>query len=74
MLSVKGIYDGKKVVPLEEIKATKKYKLIITFVEEIGDEEEDEAIRNFASPTDSFQFWEDPREDIYQDYLTKKRK
>ena len=72
MLSVKGIYDGKKVVPLEKIEGDKKYKLIITFLEEISDMEEDEAVRNFASPTDSFQFWEDSKEDIYQDYLKKK--
>ena len=74
MLSVKGIYDGKKVVPLEKIEGHRKYKLIITFVEEISDTEEEEELRNFAAPTDSFQFWEDSKEDIYQDYLTKKKK
>lgn len=34
-------------------------------------EEEDEAIRTFTAHSDAFDFWEDEREDIYQDYLEK---
>ncbi|HLP44492.1 MAG TPA: hypothetical protein VK469_01005 [Candidatus Kapabacteria bacterium] len=41
-------------------------KVIITFLEEI---DEDEDLRNFSDQTDAFSFWEDEREDIYQDYL-----
>ena len=49
----------------------KKYKVLITFLEEIN---ETEQLRDFSAQTDAFDFWEDPREDIYQDYLPKKKK
>ena len=39
MLAIKGIYDGKKIVPLEKFTLRKKYKVVITFVEELDDEE-----------------------------------
>lgn len=48
---------------------SKKYKVIITFVEEIDETEE---IRHLAAQTDSFKFWENEEEDIYQDYLSAK--
>jgi hypothetical protein len=31
--------------------------------------DEDEDLRNFSAQTDAFSFWEDAREDLYQDYL-----
>ncbi len=34
MLSIQGIYDGKKIKPLEEIKARPNVRVIITFLEE----------------------------------------
>lgn len=66
MQTIEGIFDGKNFIPLEEIPVSKKYKVIITFVEEI-DETED--IRNLSAQTDGLEFWNDEREDIYQDYL-----
>jgi hypothetical protein len=66
MIAVEGIYDGQKVLPLEKIPVSKRYKVIITFVEEIDEAEE---VRQLAAQTDSFKFWENPEEDIYQDYL-----
>jgi len=66
MITIRGIYDGKKFIPLEEFSKKKKYKVIITFLEEI---DEDEDIRNFSAQTHAFSFWEDEREDLYQDYL-----
>ena len=42
MLAIKGIYDGKKIVPLEKFPVNKQYKVIITFIEEI---DEDPALR-----------------------------
>ena len=69
MLAIKGIYDGKKIVPLEKFPVNKQYKVIITFIEEI---DEDTALRDFSSQTDALSFWHDEREDIYQDYLSKK--
>ena len=74
MVSIKGIYDGQRVLPLEKVEGNKKYKVIITFVEEITDSDEADELRNFASQSDSFSFWEDGKEDIYQDYLKKPKK
>ncbi|MEX0811217.1 MAG: hypothetical protein WD048_03305 [Chitinophagales bacterium] len=68
MLSVKGIYDGKNIKALEKLPKNKKYKVLITFVEEIEDSE----LREFSAQSDAFDFWNDPKEDIYQDYLEKK--
>lgn len=71
MLSVAGIYDGKNIHPLNEINDRKKYKVIITFVEELENAEaEDSDIRNFGTAHASLDFWDNPEEDIYQDYLT----
>jgi hypothetical protein len=71
MLSVTGIYDGKNIYPLNAINERKKYKVIITFVEELANTTtEDSDIRNFGSGHASLDFWDNPEEDIYQDYLT----
>lgn len=66
MQTIEGFFDGKTFIPLEKVPVSKKYKVIITFVEEIDEAEE---LRNLSSQTDSFEFWNDEREDIYQDYL-----
>ena len=66
MNAIKGIYDGEKIIPLENFPNKKRYKVIITFLEEI---DEDEDLRNFSAQTDALSFWEDEREDLYQDYL-----
>ena len=72
MLSVTGIYDGKSIYPTEAISDKKKYKVIITFVEELDStESENLAMRNFGKHSSAFDFWNDPNEDIYQDYLDK---
>ena len=71
MLSVPGIYDGKSIYPTSTINDTKKYKVIITFVEELDKTESEEVdIRNFGANHSSLSFWNNPAEDIYQDYLT----
>ena len=72
MLAINGIYDGKTIYPIEKLPNTnKKYKVIITFVEEMDGNEE---TRNFSSQSNAFSFWEDKREDLYQDYLKKIKK
>ncbi len=68
MVAIQGIYDGNAIVPLEPIPTRKKYKLIITFVEEITEEED---VRNFTLQSDAFAFWEREEEDLYQDFLPK---
>ncbi len=70
MLSVPGIYDGKSIYPTDVINDHRKYKVIITFVEELDNTEAEELnIRNFGANHTSLEFWNDPKEDIYQDYL-----
>ena len=69
MQTIEGLFDGKTFIPLEKIPVTKKYKVIITFVEEIDEQEE---LRDLSAQTDSFGFWENEEEDIYQDYLAVK--
>ena len=72
MLAVKGIYDGKSVLLTDKFTDKKKYKVVVTFIEEIKDDQEE--LRNFSAQTSGLQFWENPKEDIYQDYLKNKVK
>ena len=71
MLAVNGIYDGKSIQLTEAISEKKKFKVIVTFIEELSEEDE---IRNFSAQTTSFDFWNDKREDIYQEFLEEKIK
>jgi hypothetical protein len=72
MLAVHGIYDGKTVKITDRITEKKKYKVVVTFIEELQLVDND--LRNFAAQTKGLDFWEDSREDIYQDYITSKPK
>src|ERR1700733_5668102 len=65
MLAIKGIYDGSHVRLLEKTPQKKKYKVIVTFVEEINEESE---LRDFTAKTEGLDFWLDEKEDIYRDY------
>lgn len=70
MEAIRGIFDGERIIATDQISTKKKFKVIITFIEEIDDNEAEES-RNFAAQTEGLSFWQDEREDIYQDYLTK---
>jgi hypothetical protein len=70
MLAVNGIFDGKHVKITDKITETKKYKVIVTFVEEVP--QVDNEMRDFSAQTSGLDFWEDSGEDIYQDYLKPK--
>jgi len=72
MDAIRGVYDGEKIIATDKIPTRKKYKLIITFVEEIEDMGQPvEEIRSFTAQTEGLSFWQDEREDLYQDYLNK---
>jgi hypothetical protein len=71
MFAVRGIYDGKRVKIIEPVNKNKKYRVVVTFLEEVPDDEQE--IRDFASLTESFDFWKNTAEDIYQDYLPQKK-
>jgi hypothetical protein len=68
MLTIQGLYDGQNFIALEEVPFHKRTKVIITFLEEPDESSE---VRDLSSQTDSFLFWENEAEDIYQDYLNK---
>jgi hypothetical protein len=70
MISVHGIYDGKTVRIIDKITEKKRYKVVVTFIEEI--EQFDGDLREFSAQTKGLDFWNDSGEDIYQDYLTPK--
>ena len=65
MLAIQGIYNGTHIFPLETLPV-KKYKIIITFVEEIDDTED---IRPLLAQNATFDFWNDAREDLHEEYL-----
>jgi hypothetical protein len=70
MFALNGIYDGKLVKLLDSPLNNKRYKVIVTFVEEI--DLEDEEIRQFYAQPDGFDFWKCEEEDLYQDYIKNK--
>ena len=70
MLAVHGIYDGKTVKITDRITEKKKFKVVVTFIEEL--QQDDSELRYFSAQTSGLDFWEDSREDLYQDYLTTK--
>lgn len=67
MLAVKGIYDGKNILLAEKINETRKFRVVVIFVEELDQNDNDS--RNFSAQTSGLDFWRDEKEDIYQDYL-----
>jgi hypothetical protein len=70
MIAVNGIYDGKVVKITDKITEKKKFKVVITFIEEI--QQNDSDLRDFSAQTNGLDFWNDSREDLYQDYLIPK--
>lgn len=47
------------------------YQMLLERLQPQSDEEREEEIRHFYADSGSFSFWEDEREDLYQDYLEK---
>lgn len=73
MKTVNGIFDGKRVHLLEKVKGNKKSKVTIHFGDELTEEEIASLFPAYAQ-SDAFDFWHSSEEDIYQDYLIKKKK
>ena len=69
MRAIKGIFDGENFIALENFPKKKKYKVVITFIEEIDNDEE---IRSFSAQTKALSFWENEGEYLYQEYLVKR--
>lgn len=73
MKTVNGIFDGKRVHLLEKVKGNKKAKVTINFGDELSEEEIARIFPTYAQ-SDAFDFWCSSEEDIYQDYLKKRKK
>ena len=70
MLVVNGIYDGKNIRLIEKVSEKKQYRVVVTFIEEL--DQSNNGVRDFSAQTQGLEFWEDEKEDIYQDYLKKR--
>ncbi|MBI3813473.1 MAG: hypothetical protein HY279_03275 [Nitrospinae bacterium] len=75
MISVKGIYDGKKIKPTEKIKAKKNTEVIITFL----DDEAVEMKKKEKGFWKTFGAWKDIDvnkliKEIYEDRKISRRK
>ena len=83
MLAIKGLYDGKKIQPLEPITTEDPYIVVIPFIEPVSRKREDEMLREVRSEEDedrrrfwaSFGSWEDDRraEEIIEDIYSSRR-
>jgi hypothetical protein len=67
---VKGIYDGKSVKLAEDISISKPCKVIVTFLDEDDDVKN---LREYPIDEETFSFWKEDAENIYQDYLKKNK-
>lgn len=67
MISVKAIYDGKNIKLLEEVKLNFPRKVIITFLDDEESDFSGKEIMGVAEKGGSFDFLNDPQEDVYTD-------
>ena len=67
MKSVKGLFDGKKIKLLEDIEIEEPQEVIITFLGPTEDEKFYKKLYKLAEKGDSFDFLNDPEEDIYSE-------
>lgn len=67
MISVQGIFDGKKLKLLERVRIHSPKKVIITFIDSIEDDITSEALHLLADKSGSFDFLKSKSEDIYSD-------
>ena len=67
MLSVKAIYDGKNVKLSEKVEVKKPVRVIVTFLDDEDTDIINEEILIVADKGGSFDFLNDPAEDIYTD-------
>jgi len=72
MITVRAIYDGRQVQFFENIPVTRPTKIIVTFLEDepllSASEISESEMRYLAEKGGSFDFLNDPEEDIYSDY------
>lgn len=67
MISVKAIFDGKNIKLLEKVEIKKPGNVIVTFLDEDDSDIKNDEIIFVAEKGGSFDFLNDPSEDIYSD-------
>ncbi len=67
MISVKALFDGKKIKLLEKINISEPQEVIVTFLGTDKDELLHQEIYKIAETGGSFDFLNAPDEDIYSD-------
>jgi len=67
MKSVKGLFDGKEIKLLEDIEIEEPQEVIITFLGPTDDEKFYKKLYKLAEKGGSFDFLNDPEEDIYSE-------
>lgn len=73
MLAVKGLFDGKNIKFLEKVQIKKPQEVIITFLETDENKKLQDGIYKLAETGRSFDFLNNPAEDIYSDADLKVR-
>ena len=68
LLTIQGIYDGKNIVPLKNIKVKDQYRIIINFLDKI---EPTEGIENLRLHSEKVfeKLWENENDEIWNSYL-----
>ncbi|MFP5039622.1 hypothetical protein [Parasediminibacterium sp. JCM 36343] len=72
MMTVRGVYENGKIELLQQVNAVKKQKVLITFIEEADNEEEQRLLSLQNINMDMQDYLLNDKEDLYQDYLKKK--
>lgn len=67
MLSVKAVYDGKKLEFRETIKIDSPHEVIVTFLDEPNEDITSLAVQEMAMEGGAFTFLDNKEEDIYSD-------
>lgn len=68
MLTVKAIYDGKKLKFLDKVLVKKPTNILVTFLDDDSDSEiANKDLLRLAEKGGAFDFLNDPEEDIYTD-------
>lgn len=68
MVAVRGIFDGKGIQLLEKVEAKRNAQVVVTFIEE---DVAEPGLRDMTAQANGFDFWNDPKEDVYQDFMVK---
>ena len=69
MLSVRGIYDGKRIKPIEKFDAPSNVEVIITFLPKVERDVQSQITKDHLQlqQLSLGKIWDNPEEDVYGD-------